>query len=267
MGGSENPELEFVVSDDGTPIAVWRSGAGKPLLLVHGTTADHSRWAPVLAAFEAHHSVLTMDRRGRGRSGDSAEYELAREFEDVASVVEWAGDDVCVLGHSYGGICALEAAAGLTDRVTKLVLYEPPMGFVASPPHVVQKLETLLSAGERDELVACFMREVAAVPPDQVELLRSLPAWQARIAAADTIPREELANRTYVFDPSRFRDVHVPTLFLLGGDSPEPFVQACRGVEAALPDCQVVVLPGQRHNAIDTATELFVAEVTRFLET
>jgi pimeloyl-ACP methyl ester carboxylesterase len=39
-----------------------------------------------------------------------------------------------------------------------------------------------------------------------------------------------------------------------------------RAVQAALPDCRVVVMPGQRHAAMDTATELFTGEVLAFLE-
>jgi pimeloyl-ACP methyl ester carboxylesterase len=255
---------ETVVSADGTPLAVWRSGGGPPLVLVHGATADHTRWAPVLPALEQHFTVYNFDRRGRGESGDAADYALVREFEDVVAVVESVGGEVNLLGHSHGGVCALEAAL-LTDRVGKLVLYEPPMGFLATPAHVVQELEALLQAGRRDELVAMFMREVAGLPPEQVEVLRSLPAWQARIDAADTIPREELANREYTWEPDRFRELHVPTLYLLGGDSPEPFRLAGQALEAALPDCRVVVMPGQTHAAIDTATELFVTEVLSFL--
>jgi pimeloyl-ACP methyl ester carboxylesterase len=265
MGTQADREPQVVVSRDGVPIAVWRSGEGRPLLLVHGTTADHSRWAPVLPMFEAHFSVLTMDRRGRGRSGDAEAYELESEFDDVVAVIESAGGDVCVLGHSYGGLCAIEAALR-TDGIAKLVLYEPPMGFIASPPPVVQRLDELLKAGEHDEVVAYFMQEVAGLPTEQVELLRALPAWDARVAAAGTIPREERANREYVFEADRFRDLQVPTLFLQGSDSPEPFAKAAAAVERALPDCRVVVMPGQRHAAMDTATELFTTEVLRFLE-
>jgi pimeloyl-ACP methyl ester carboxylesterase len=264
MGATSAVEPELVPSADGTPIAVWRSGEGRPLLLVHGTTADHTRWAPVLPTFEAEYSVLALDRRGRGRSGDAAGYELEREFEDVVAVIEWAGDDVCVLGHSYGGICALEAAR-LTNHVEKLVLYEPPLGFVSSPPDVVRRLETLRDAGDLDELVGYFMLAVVGLPSDQVEHLRSLPAWKARVAAADTIPREERANREYAFSPERFGKMDVPTLFLLGGDSAEPFGKASEAARAALPDCRVVVLEGQRHNAMDTATERFTTEVLSFL--
>jgi pimeloyl-ACP methyl ester carboxylesterase len=243
---------DTVASADGTTLALWKSGEGPPLVLVHGATADHSRWAPALPALEEHFTVYSYDRRGRGESGDAADYSLAHEYEDAVAVIESAGEDVNVLGHSLGGVCALEAAL-LTDRIRKLVLYEAPIGFVAPPPHVVQELEALLEAGERDELVAAFMRDVAGLPPDQIELMRSLPAWQARIAAADTIPREERANREYAWDPDRFRELAVPTMYLQGGDSPEPFRLAGEALEAALPNCRVVVMPGQRHAAIDPA--------------
>jgi pimeloyl-ACP methyl ester carboxylesterase len=154
----------------------------------------------------------------------------------------------------------------LTDRIRRLVVYEAPMGFLASPPHVVQRLDALLAAGRRDELVAFFMQEVAGLPPEQVALLRSLPAWDARLAVAHTIPREERASREYSFDPERLGAVAAPTLFLLGGDSSEPFRVAADAVRAALPDCRTVVMPGQRHAAMDTGTELFTTEVLRFLE-
>ncbi len=265
VGTGSGAAFEQVVSADGTPIAVWRSGEGPPLVLVHGAAADHNRWAPVLPALGERFTVLAIDRRGREPSGDAGGYAIEKEYSDLAAVVEWAGPEADVLGHSYGGICALEAAL-LTDRIRKLVLYEPPMGFLKSPPHVVQRLDELLTAGERDELVGYFMQQVAGLPPDQVELLRSLPAWEARLAVAHTIPREERASREYAFDPDRFREVRAPTLFLQGGDSPEPFRQAAEAVRDALPDCRVVVMQGQRHAAMDTATELFTNEVLGFLD-
>jgi pimeloyl-ACP methyl ester carboxylesterase len=234
-------------------------------VLVHGTTADHSRWGPVVPALKEGFTVLSMDRRGRGASGDAPDYALEREVEDVAAVIDWAGDQVAVIGHSYGGLCAVEAALR-TDAIRKLVLYEPPLGFVQPPPHVVQALQARLDAGDRDGVLTLFLQEVAGLPPDQVELMRSLPAWEARLEAADTIPREELSNREYVWEPERFREAGVPTLYLQGGDSPEPFRLAGEALRDALPDCRVVVMPGQRHAAMDTGTDLFTREVLAFLE-
>jgi pimeloyl-ACP methyl ester carboxylesterase len=268
VGKEDIMSQESVTSLDGTPIAYWRSGEGAPLMLVHGTAADHSRWAPVLPAFEQHFSVYVIDRRGRGGSGDSDDYTIEREFEDVAAVVDSLKEPANLLGHSHGALCALEAAL-LTPNVRKLVLYEPPVhvaGEKINPPGVVERLEALLEAGDRDGVVATTMREVAGAPPEAVEYMQSLPAWQARVAAAHTIPRELRAHEAYRFDPERFRDLRVRTLLLIGGESPATFEEAEKAVAEALPNCRLVVMPGQGHVAMDTGTELFVTEVLRFLE-
>ena len=259
---------ETVTSKDGTTIAYWRSGHGPPLVLVHGTTADHSRWAPVLPELEKRFSVCAVDRRGRGGSGDPDDYTLEREFEDVAAVVDSFGEPVFLLGHSYGAICALEASL-LTPNVRKLVLYEPPIDVTdekINPPGLIDRLEALLGAGEREEVVATMLREAAGVPPEVVEYMRSLPAWRARVAAAHTIPRELRAQEAHRFDPERFGSLEVPTLLLVGGESPSAFEKAAEVVSEALPNSSIVVMEGQEHVAIDTATDLFTTEVLRFLE-
>jgi pimeloyl-ACP methyl ester carboxylesterase len=254
-----------VTSADGTPIAVWRSGDGPPLVLVHGTAADHTRWAPVLPALGERFTVLAIDRRGRGASGDADDYAIEREYEDVAAVVDWAAPGVNVIGHSHGGWCALEACL-LTRNVRRLVLYEPPVGVVVGKPEQIERLEQLTAAGDADAVVAYFMQAFAGLPPDQLDLLRTLPAWQARVAAAGTIAREERASREYAFEPDRFRALRVPTLLLSGGASPPVFAEALELVRGALPDCRLAVMPGQRHAAMDTGTQLFLDEVLSFLE-
>jgi pimeloyl-ACP methyl ester carboxylesterase len=59
--------METVASADGTSIAFERSGSGPPLVLVHGTTADHTRWEPVRPAFAEHFTVLRDRSSGAGR--------------------------------------------------------------------------------------------------------------------------------------------------------------------------------------------------------
>jgi pimeloyl-ACP methyl ester carboxylesterase len=268
IGKEDIVSQETVTSKDGTPIAYWRSGEGPPLVLVHGTAADHSRWRPVLPAFEERFTVCAVDRRGRGGSGDSHDYMIEREFEDVVAVVDSLGEPANLLGHSYGALCALEAAV-LTRNVRKLVLYDPGIevaGQEIYPHEVIEQLEALLEAGDRDGVVATTMREVAGLPPETVEYMRSQPVWQARVDAAHTIPRELRAVRAYRFDPERFRDLGVPTLMLSGGDSPAALRKAAEAVEQTLPDSRIVVMPGHGHAAMDTATDLFTTEVLRFVE-
>lgn len=260
-------QMETITSKDGTPIAYRRSGEGPPLVLVHGAAANHSRWTPILPAFEQHFTVYAVDRRGRGGSGDSDRYAIERELEDVAVVVDSIGEPANLLGHSYGALCALETAL-LIRNVRKLVLYEPPMNVTGEgiyPPGIVDRMEAMLDAGDRDGVIATTMHEVAGASPEVVEYMRSLPVWQARVDAAHTIPRELRASEAYRFDPERFRDLRVSTLLLLGGDSPAIFREAEKAVDETLPDSRIVVMPGQGHSAMDTGTDLFTTEVLRFL--
>ncbi len=107
-------------------------------------------------------------------------------------MVDSIGEPVNLLGHSYGALCALEATLLTRNAVRKLVLYEPPTianGAWTFPPGVIDRLEAMLEAGDRDGVIATTMREVAGASPEVVEYMRSLPVWQARVAAAHTIPR------------------------------------------------------------------------------
>ncbi len=256
--------LETVHSADGTPIAAWRSGGGPPLVLLHGTAADHARWRPVLPAFEERFTVLAADRRGRGASGDARGWAIEREFEDVAALAALGGEGTCLLGHSFGAICALQGAP-LVTSLRALVLYEPPVAAGVASDEVIARLEELLEAGDRDRLMAFFMAEVAGVAEDQIEVMRAQPAWEARLAAAPTIPRELRAANEQRFDPAAFEGLDVPTLVLRGGASRPSFMEAAATVAAGLPDARLVTMPGQGHTAMDTATELFVSEVLGFL--
>jgi len=122
-----------VVSADGTVIGFETLGDGPPMLLVHGGTATLSRWAPVQAQLAERYTVHMMDRRGRGISADEAQpYSIQREGEDVAAVLEAIGEDVYLLGHSYGALCAIEAAL-ISGRIGRIMLYEPPMLSPARP--------------------------------------------------------------------------------------------------------------------------------------
>jgi pimeloyl-ACP methyl ester carboxylesterase len=162
-------------------------------------------------------TVYAVDRRGRGESGEAHDYAIEREFEDVAAVVDSIGEGVNLLGHSFGGICSLEAAL-LTPHLRKLILYEPPLpipGVPIYPEGVTERLHTLLDAGDRPGVLTTFFREIVRMPPHELELFQSSPAFPARVAAAHTLPRELRAHEAYRFKPERFNTLNVPTLLLL----------------------------------------------------
>ena len=255
--------MHTVMSPDGTPIAYRVSGAGPALLLVHGATADQSRWTSVIPGLAEHLTVYAMDRRGHGASGDAADYALEHEFEDVAAVVDAIGGPVYLLGHSYGAVCALEAAL-LTRNIARLILYEPPIQ-MPSPPGVATKINRLLEEGRKEEALLTFLLEAVRAPRKDVEASRSHPVWPVRVASAGTLAREITALEEYTLQPERFRSMTTPTLLLLGGESVPDFVKATERVHAALPASRIERLPGQRHSAMNTAPDLFIERVLNFL--
>jgi len=257
--------METVRSKDGTPIAYERSGAGPALVLVHGTTADHTRWAPVLPMLEQTFTVYAVDRRGRGRSGDASDYAIEREYEDIAAVVSSIPGPVNLLGHSYGALISLEAALRVSN-LHKLILYEPAIRLDGPiyPPGIRAQIQALLDSGDREKVLLILFHEIAGVPEDQLASLQKEPVWAARLAAAHTISRE-LVDEDYILDPLRFKDLNVSTLLLSGSESPDFLRAATKAVHAALPNSRIVVMPGQQHVAMSTAPEPFVRLVTGFL--
>ena len=132
--------MERVSSNDGTVIGYRQAGSGPALLLVHGTTADHTRWSPISPRFERHFTVYAMDRRGRGMSTDSPDYDILREAEDVAAVVDAIGEPVTVLGQPVSDqITMIRRAVGAagTDNVVEAVNalhYPQSFGLVGHRP-------------------------------------------------------------------------------------------------------------------------------------
>jgi pimeloyl-ACP methyl ester carboxylesterase len=261
-----------VTSRDGTKIAYWTSGEGPPLVLVHGASADHTRWQPLLPYLEPHATVHALDRRGRGASGDGPAYDLAREFEDVAAVVdavaEASGSLVDLYGHSFGGLCAFGAAT-LTANLGRLVLYEgwPPVDPNARrlPPGLGERLDALLAEADHDAVVETMFREVVLMPEAEVAALRAQPSWPARVAAAPAIARELRAIPEVPFDPQQAARITVPTLLLTGSISDDPFAADTGTVAATLPDARAVVLEGQQHVADILAPALVAAHLLAFL--
>ena len=141
-----------VRSADGTRLAVWAGGQGPPLVLVHGSLCDHTHFDPLVAELGEGMTTVAMDRRGFGASGDAPGYDLEREFEDVAAVVDAvadrAGEPVALFGHSYGAGCAMGGAA-LTGAVHRLVLYEPGLG-ISYAPGSIEEIEAAVAAGDRE---------------------------------------------------------------------------------------------------------------------
>ncbi|WP_199430575.1 alpha/beta fold hydrolase [Qaidamihabitans albus] len=243
--------MEKAVSKDGTPIAFERAGQGPPLILAAAALCDRSATRPLAERLASRFTVFNYDRRGRGDSGDTAPYAVAREIEDLDALIAAAGGKAALYGHSSGAGLVLHAAAhGLP--VTRLVLHEPPYGPDSederrSAREIAENIGAALAKDRRDEAIALFLGG-AGMPPEMVEGMCQDPSVLAmahtlayefeimgNIDQGGTVPVESLG------------DVPMPALVLAGGASPEWMRDSARRIARTLPDGRLRVLEDQGH--------------------
>ena len=265
--------MHTVTSNDRTPIAYECSGSGPALLLVGGALSSRSAAPAFVTLLAQRLTVYDFDRRGRGESGDAHPYAVEREIDDIAAVIDEAGGRAFVYGHSSGAVLSLRAAARLGDKITKLVLYEPPFIIDDSrPPAPVQyvdHLDELVAAGRRGDAVDYFMTEVVGTPKQALREMRGTPAWSGMEHLAHTLAYDgrvvgnTMSGRAEPLH--QWATLHTPTLVLAGSNSP-PFLHAgARTLAALLPNGHYRSLDGLDHSASMSAPHTLAPVVVEFL--
>ncbi|MEU4739358.1 alpha/beta hydrolase [Actinosynnema sp. NPDC023658] len=244
-----------VVSADDTGIAYTRTGSGPALIIVDGALC-HRAFGPSAAlakALAGHFTVYTYDRRGRGESGGGTPYDVEREVEDIAALVDEAGGSAHLFGMSSGGTLVAEAAhRGVAAE--RIAIYESPMVVDGThepmPEDLPARVRRAVDEGRRGDAVKLFMRYVGT-PGFFVAVLQMLPPWKKLKGVAHTLPHDfALVGEFQRGTPppaDRWSGAKVPALVIAGGKSPEYMRNAQAVLAGALPDAELTVLPGQTH--------------------
>jgi len=191
-------------------------GIGTPVVLVHGSLATGAEeWQAQRPLADEGFRLLVLDRRGYGRSPRADGEDFLRDADDIIALM---GDGAHLVGHSYGGLGALFAAARRPDVTLSLTLLEPAT-FALGQHHpdaraLVDEVRTLWSQDLPDE--AWVIRFLKAVGSDSDELSpellsaavplvpllrRGRPIWSSNL------PLAELATASF------------PKLVISGGHS------------------------------------------------
>ncbi|MBB6735681.1 alpha/beta fold hydrolase [Cohnella zeiphila] len=245
--------MKKVISKDGTPIAYDQVGSGPALILVGGALSYRlfPGFVQLAQLLAPDFTVINYDRRGRGDSGDSPSYAVAREAEDLEAVISDVGGSAFVWGMSSGAALALEAAAsGLPMK--RLALYEPPymMGehrSSAPPTDSEEQVRRMIVSGRPDAAVKFFLRTMGA-PGFAVAMMRLMPFWARMRTVANSLPYDYAVMGDFSLPARRIASVSVPTLVLGGAKSPASLRQAVGDVGKLLPNGEARLLPGQNHN-------------------
>jgi pimeloyl-ACP methyl ester carboxylesterase len=240
----------YATSADGTKIAFDRLGDGPPVVLVSGIFCTRQTTQALAEGLAERFSIVNYDRRGRGESGDTQPYAVAREIEDLGALIAEAGGAASVYGHSSGAGLALNAvSAGLP--VSRLVLHEPPYGpddeeTTSEARRLAQDVRRAVAEDRRADAIRLFMA-ASGLPPELAEGASADPAMQA---VAPTMPYDfEVMGDGGTIPEGLVRAVDVPTLVLAGGMSPAFFRDTAARIAELLPRGTYTVLEGQDHGA------------------
>jgi pimeloyl-ACP methyl ester carboxylesterase len=252
-----------VASADGTTIAYERAGAGPAVVLVGGALSDRGDSARLAALLARDFTVVSFDRRGRGKSGDTRPYAVKREIEDVEALVDAAGGAAFLFGSSSGAVLALEAATALPGKVRGAALFEPPFLVDDSRPPIAadlfERISAELAAERRGDAVALFMVEGVGVPAELLAGMRGSPMWAVLEQRAHTLPYDGalLAGLTAgkPLPPERWSALEAPVLVLDGGASDASLRNAARALVEVLPAAEPLTLDGLDHSAATSAPE------------
>ena len=251
-----SPHTLWATSADGTPIAYESVGHGPALVIVEGALCSRAMggYKTLAGSLSAHFTVTGYDRRGRGESGQGeSPYEVQREVEDLAAVLDAVGPDVFVFAASSGAALALEAARqGVKMRA--LTAYEAPFivddTHAPNDPGLPERIETLVAQERRGDAVKLFMKVVGA-PAPMVAVMPLFPVWKGMKAVAHTLAHD--FRIVLPFEQARplptghYAGVAVPTVVIAGGKSPEYMRNAQAAIVEQIPGARLVTLPGQTH--------------------
>lgn len=227
----------------GVHVTVW--GEGEQAVFVHGSFGwGEETWREQRPLAE-HYRLLLIDRRGFGASPADGRVDFDRDADDVAELL---GDGAHLVGHSYGGVVSLVAAARRRESVRSLTLIEPPAFGVARGDEAVEELiRSITEAAEssddpaeyRLEFLRGFGFPAKPTPLEGLALEAARASMGERQPWEAVIPLDELAG--------------VPVLLVQGDWCPAPLSARARAGAAFRAVCDVL------HDRLDARRAVFPA--------
>jgi pimeloyl-ACP methyl ester carboxylesterase len=264
------------ISVDDMTVAYEDTGAGPPVLLLHGWPTSSSMWRDIAPRLADEHRVVAPDLPGFGASSKPLDRTYSfKLFERTldALVDELELDDVGLVGHDIGGPVGAHWALSRPGRVSRLALLNTLL-YPEFSPAVAEFVGTLMDPERRDAVVS---------PEGLAEVMRvgvSDPSQIGPEALADVLApfenhdaRQALAAAGIGLAPAGFEEIAaklpglgIPVLALYGAadrilpDVAETFARVKRDV----PHAEIVPLPGVGHFLQEEAADEVAERLARF---
>ena len=233
--------------------------AAKPTaVFIHGVLNDHSVWI-LQSRFLAHHgwNVLAVDLPGHCRSGGEAPASVEAAADFIAALLDAASvARAALIGHSWGSLIALEAAARLGERISHLVMVGTAYPMKVSAALLDASLNEPMKALK---MINVFSRSTLASPPSVLGpgtwVYGTSLALGRRVLASNpavnVFHRGFVACDSYANGEEAMAAVSCPVLMLLGAQDqmtpPKAAQTLIASASASGKACKVIALPVGHH--------------------
>ncbi|WP_426513023.1 alpha/beta fold hydrolase [Dactylosporangium sp. McL0621] len=264
---------------DDTDIQFDVTGDGEPMLLIHGSNlADGLR--PLASALRRHAPWLTpvrYHRRGMGgstgRDGKPWQGEpvsVERHAADALALLDALGlPSAHIVGYSYGGTVAIEAALAAPGRVRSLILVEPTLREVPAASLFMQEIAPVMDRYGAGDMAGAVTASLTALDAEHWrEPLATIgpDAFDQAVRDGEFFYRAERPSlEDWTFSAQRAAAVRAPVLSVLGTRSGAFFEEGRELIHQRFPHCADADIPGANHLLYLQAPETIAGEVARFL--
>ena len=269
---------------DGTDVRAFDEGHGPVILVVHPGFDDGKSWGKVSARLSGRFRVVRIVRRQYRLDWPApVPYSIAREAGDVLALAADIGEPMVIVGHSSGGVVALEALAAAPAAVfAGAVIFEPPVA-IGPPPggeapggevagghapgdktpggEPLDRARAAVAAGQPGKAMQIFVRDVVGMPAPYAWALRPLVAVSPRLRALAPRQLSDLDGVGPRLDA--YARIETPTVLLGGERSPAHLGERLDALAAVMPHAEKVVLARRDHSAHLRAPD----EVAHVIET
>ena len=245
------------------------------VVLIHGVLNDHSVWA-MQSRYLAHHgwNVLAVDLPGHCKSAGPAPASVEEAADFIIALLDAVGAPrAALVGHSWGSLIALEAAARLQERASHLVLVGTAFPMKVSPALI----EASLNEPEKAlRMVNVFSRSTLCAPPTALGpgtwVFGASMALGRRVLRSNRevnlFHRGFVACDSYAGGEAAIARIACPVLFALGAQDQMTAPRAAQGLIAKAREggkqVQVAYLPVGHHQMTE-APEQTLGAIRDFL--
>lgn len=280
---------ERIVDARGVPIFVRETGAGSPVLLLHGFPQTGACWRRVAHELSAAHRVIVPDLPGFGRSGAPPAFDAGTIASVIADLMDAAGAPrAAVVGHDWGGVIGFRLALDHPARVERLAVVNAPFRkvdlrrgwhFLALNLPILPEIFFAVGGDRAVDFMLRYaaLRKGAFAPEALDEYHRAFRARENRLGALAyyrTMARPLVKRRLRQIvalgrarPPARSpRPISVPTMIAWGMQDPVLPFSLLDGIERHIPGVRIEPIEGCGHFVPEECPEGLVALLTDFLQ-